>query len=71
MRELEPGLHVFWKVNRGINVNIFDKRVQTLEVGGQWMERSFLDAGELGWAAPQLRIRARSATGQVAGAARN
>ena len=35
VRELEPGLHVFWKVNRGINVNIFDKRVQTLEVGGQ------------------------------------
>ena len=35
VRELEPGLHVFWKVNRGINVTIFDKRVQTLEVGGQ------------------------------------
>jgi len=35
VRELEPGLHVLWKVNRGITVNIFDKRVQTLEVGGQ------------------------------------
>lgn len=35
VRELESGLHVFWKVNRGISVNIFDKRVQTLEVGGQ------------------------------------
>ena len=35
VRELKPGLHVFWKVNRGIAVNLFDKRVQTLEVGGQ------------------------------------
>ena len=35
VRELEPGQHAFWKVNRGIAVNIFDKRVQTLEVGGQ------------------------------------
>jgi regulator of protease activity HflC (stomatin/prohibitin superfamily) len=35
VRELEPGLHAFWKVNRGIAVNIFDTRVQTLEVGGQ------------------------------------
>jgi regulator of protease activity HflC (stomatin/prohibitin superfamily) len=35
VRELEPGLHVFWKVNRGINVVVYDKRVQTLEVGGQ------------------------------------
>ena len=35
VRELAPGLHVFWKVNRGINVAIFDKRVQALEVGGQ------------------------------------
>ena len=35
VRELEPGLHVFWKVNRGITVDLFDKRVMTLEVGGQ------------------------------------
>jgi regulator of protease activity HflC (stomatin/prohibitin superfamily) len=35
VRELEPGLHVFWKVNRGITVSVYDKRVQTLEVGGQ------------------------------------
>ena len=35
VRELEPGLHVFWKVNRGIAVNLFDKRIMTLEVGGQ------------------------------------
>lgn len=35
VRELEPGLHAFWKVNRAIAVNVFDKRVQTLEVGGQ------------------------------------
>jgi regulator of protease activity HflC (stomatin/prohibitin superfamily) len=35
VRELEAGLHAFWKVNRGINVTIFDKRIQTLEVGGQ------------------------------------
>ena len=35
VRELEPGVHAFWKVNRGINVTLFDKRVQTLEVSGQ------------------------------------
>jgi regulator of protease activity HflC (stomatin/prohibitin superfamily) len=29
-RELAPGLHAFWKVNRGINVAIFDKRVRAL-----------------------------------------
>ena len=35
VRELEPGLHVFWKVNRGIAVNIFDKRPdQSYRTGG-------------------------------------
>ena len=30
-----PGLHVFWKFNRGINVELVDLRVRALEVGGQ------------------------------------
>ena len=35
VRELEPGLHVFWKFNRGIAVALMDLRVRALEVGGQ------------------------------------
>ena len=32
---LEPGLHVFWKFQRTIKVELVDRRVQTLEVSGQ------------------------------------
>ena len=32
---LKPGLHAFWKFNRGITVEPVDKRVQALEVSGQ------------------------------------
>ena len=35
VRELAPGLHVFWKFNRGIAVALVDLRVRVLEVGGQ------------------------------------
>jgi regulator of protease activity HflC (stomatin/prohibitin superfamily) len=35
VRELAPGLHVFWKFNRGIAVALVDLRVRALEVGGQ------------------------------------
>ena len=35
IRELAPGLHVFWKFNRGIAVALVDLRVRALEVGGQ------------------------------------
>ncbi len=35
IRELAPGLHVFWKFNRGIVVDLVDLRVRALEVGGQ------------------------------------
>jgi regulator of protease activity HflC (stomatin/prohibitin superfamily) len=35
VRELEPGMHVFWKFIRGINVALVDLRVRALEVGGQ------------------------------------
>ena len=35
VRELKPGLHVFWKFNRGIAVALMDMRVRALEVGGQ------------------------------------
>jgi len=35
VRELAPGLHVFWKFNRGIGVELVDLRVRALEVGGQ------------------------------------
>ena len=35
IRELAPGLHVFWKFNRGIAVEQVDLRVRALEVGGQ------------------------------------
>ncbi len=35
VRELAPGLHVFWKFIRGINVALVDLRVRALEVGGQ------------------------------------
>jgi regulator of protease activity HflC (stomatin/prohibitin superfamily) len=32
---LEPGLHAFWKFQRTIKVELVDRRVQTVEVGGQ------------------------------------
>jgi len=32
---LEPGLHVFWKVQRTIKTELVDRRVQTMEVSGQ------------------------------------
>jgi regulator of protease activity HflC (stomatin/prohibitin superfamily) len=32
---LEPGLHVFWKFQRTVKVDLVDRRVQTLEVSGQ------------------------------------
>jgi regulator of protease activity HflC (stomatin/prohibitin superfamily) len=35
VRELAPGLHVFWEFNRGIAVALVDLRVRALEVGGQ------------------------------------
>ncbi len=35
VRELAPGLHVFWKFNRGIAVALMDLRVRALEIGGQ------------------------------------
>ena len=35
VRELAPGLHVFWQFNRGIGVEAVDLRVRALEVGGQ------------------------------------
>jgi len=35
VRELAPGLHAFWKFNRGIAVALVDLRVRALEVGGQ------------------------------------
>ena len=35
VRELAPGLHVFWKFNRGIAVALVDLRVRALDVGGQ------------------------------------
>jgi regulator of protease activity HflC (stomatin/prohibitin superfamily) len=35
VRELAPGLQVFWEFNRGIAVALVDLRVRALEVGGQ------------------------------------
>ena len=35
VRELAPGVHVFWKFNRGIAVTLVDLRVSALEIGGQ------------------------------------
>src|SRR3954470_3048363 len=32
---LEPGLHVFWKFQRSVKVEMVDRRVQALEVSGQ------------------------------------
>jgi regulator of protease activity HflC (stomatin/prohibitin superfamily) len=32
---LEPGLHVFWKFQRSVKVEMMDRRVQALEVSGQ------------------------------------
>jgi regulator of protease activity HflC (stomatin/prohibitin superfamily) len=32
---LEPGLHVFWKFQRTVKVELIDRRVQTMEVSGQ------------------------------------
>ena len=37
VRTLEPGLHAFWSVARGVLVEVVDLRVQTLEVSGQEM----------------------------------
>ena len=34
-RTLTPGFHAFYAVERGVNVDLFDTRVQTLEVSGQ------------------------------------
>ncbi len=34
-RELQPGLHMWWKYNRVINVQQFDLRLQNMEVNGQ------------------------------------
>lgn len=35
VRLLEPGLHVFWKFQRTVKVELVDRRVQTMEVSGQ------------------------------------
>ncbi|MBM0103245.1 slipin family protein [Steroidobacter sp. S1-65] len=32
---LEPGLHVFWKYQRTVKVELVDRRMQTMEVSGQ------------------------------------
>lgn len=32
---LEPGLHVFWKFQRAVKIELVDRRVQTMEVSGQ------------------------------------
>ena len=32
---LEPGLHVFWKFQRTVKIELVDRRVQTMEVSGQ------------------------------------
>jgi regulator of protease activity HflC (stomatin/prohibitin superfamily) len=34
-RQLEPGLHAFWKFQRSIRTELVDRRVQTMEVSGQ------------------------------------
>ena len=34
-RTLTPGFHAFYAVERGVNVELYDTRVQTLEVSGQ------------------------------------
>ena len=35
VKVLEPGLHVFWKFQRTIKIELVDRRVQTTEVSGQ------------------------------------
>ncbi|NJO12158.1 MAG: slipin family protein, partial [Gammaproteobacteria bacterium] len=35
VKVLEPGLHVFWKFQRTVKVELVDRRVQTMEVSGQ------------------------------------
>jgi regulator of protease activity HflC (stomatin/prohibitin superfamily) len=35
LKLLEPGLHVFWKFQRTIKIDLVDRRVQTMEVSGQ------------------------------------
>jgi hypothetical protein len=35
VRELEPGVHAFWKIGRNVNVELADLRVKALEVGEQ------------------------------------
>ena len=32
---LKPGLHAYWKVNRNIRIELFDTRVQDMDVAGQ------------------------------------
>lgn len=32
---LKPGLHVYWRVNRNIRIELFDTRVQDMDVAGQ------------------------------------
>jgi regulator of protease activity HflC (stomatin/prohibitin superfamily) len=34
-RELEPGLHAFWKFQRALKTELVDRRVQTMDVSGQ------------------------------------
>jgi regulator of protease activity HflC (stomatin/prohibitin superfamily) len=35
VRELEPGLHAFWKFQRALKTELVDRRVQTMDVSGQ------------------------------------
>ena len=35
IRELAPGLHAFWKLDRSVTVELCDRRLKTLEVCGQ------------------------------------
>ncbi len=35
LRSLAPGYHAFFAVDRGVSIDLFDTRVQTLEVSGQ------------------------------------
>jgi regulator of protease activity HflC (stomatin/prohibitin superfamily) len=35
VRELDPGVHAFWKIGRNVSVELVDLRVKALEVGEQ------------------------------------
>ena len=35
VKVLEPGLHAFWKYQRALKIELFDRRVQAMEVSGQ------------------------------------